>query len=498
MIADLRREHGHAELVETHVSTVLLGPDARKIKKPVALPFLDFTTLAAREHACREELRLNRRLAPSTYLDVLPVRREGSRYTWGGSGRVVDWAVQMRRLDDAHNAESLLRRGALGPREIDRIAAVIADFHAHLPASPRSEELGGGGELREHVRENFVALRAREVVGAGVLDALERTQMAALADDGVLAARIAAGKVKEVHGDLRLEHVFFLDEERIEVIDGIEFDEAYRTSDVASEVAFLAMDLARLGHAELGERFLATYASLANDHDLYGVVDFYIHYRACVRAKVARTAREARQYLHVAHALRRPRPVLVGVGGGIASGKSTIAQRAQDELAAPIVSADRTRKHLLGLAPTEHAAGKDAWGGAYDPAFSARVYAEVLRRAGAVLASGRPVIVDASFRSRSARVSAHALAAQHGVPLRFFECATPREVARARLAARDREHSVSDATPEVLDSFYDRYEAVGTELAPAEHVRLPTGGPVEPAFAALDATLARLRGGRGG
>lgn len=254
------------------------------------------------------------------------------------------------------------------------------------------------------------------------------------------------------------------------------------------------MDLARLGRVDLAERFLAMYARTANDFELYRLVDFYESYRACVRAKIAATtlarpnvpddvaeaARgDARRYLLLAQAARRRNvlePVVVAVAGGIASGKSSLADRLGEELSAPIVDADRTRKHMIGLAPTAHAS-TDAWKGAYDLGFSERVYAEVLRRADAVLASGRPVIIDASFRSAASRKAARDLAMEHGVPFRLLECTAPLELCRQRLVARDVSSSVSDATTDIFDSFYAGYEPI-EELDPTEHVRIDTSRDV--------------------
>jgi predicted kinase len=163
-------------------------------------------------------------------------------------------------------------------------------------------------------------------------------------------------------------------------------------------------------------------------------------------------------------------PAFVAVGGLIASGKSTLAELIAGEISAPIVDADRTRKHMLGVAPTTHF-GADPWKGAYDPAFSGRVYAEVLRRADAVLASGRPVVVDASFRTKAARAAAREIAEARGVPFRFFECVAPLDLCRLR--ARDRGVTVSDGRAEIVDSFASAFEAID-ELSPTEHVRIDT------------------------
>jgi uncharacterized protein len=480
-------------LVETHISWVLLGSEVYKIKKPVRLPFLDFSGFEAREQACRTEVRINRRLAPRTYQGVVPIRkRADGRCTLGATGSVVDWAVRMTRLDDAGRADVLLERGDLGRERIDALAFGIAAFHADAPSTAKLARYGSPELVERNVLDNFSALR--EHLGRYVRDdaaaEIERWQLAFVRGHrDLFERRMVDGAVREGHGDLRLEHVFFhADGADFDVIDGIEFDERFRCGDVAADVAFLAMDLARCGHVELAERFLAMYARAANDYELYRVVDFYESYRACVRAKIsAMTGRpDARRELLLAQSARRRAildPALIAVAGGIASGKSTVSERLGEELSAPVVDADRTRKHMLGLAPTMHPSSESgAWRGAYDPRFSDLVYEEVLRRADAVLASGRPVVIDASFRTKKAREAAERLAGKHSVPFRLLECVAPPEVCRARLVARDRKNSVSDATPGIYEAFAAGYEPI-VELPPTEHFRIDTAGAIDDALA---------------
>lgn len=502
-------EEGDVRLIETHVSWVLVDDDVYKIKKPVTLPFVDFSTFEAREEACRNEVRLNRRLAPRTYLGVQPIRRDAlGHYTLAPSGPIVDWAVRMRRLDERGRADALLEAGELHRDLIDRLAVGIATFHADARADASVSAHGRIEAVERHVLDNFAALRSYgRFLSIADLTEIERWQREFLRrEQGRFAERIASGAVREGHGDLRLEHVFFRPDGDFDVIDAVEFDERLRCADVCADVAFLAMDLARLGRVDLGERFLAVYARTANDYDLYRLVDFYESYRACVRAKIsamcaddarasdearAHAMADARRYLLVALSAGRRSlvpPCLVAVAGGIAAGKSTVAERIGEELCAPIVDADRTRKHMIGLAPTAHADAA-AWKGPYDPAFSEQVYAEVLRRAESVLSSGRSVVVDASFRTANARASLRALAEAHHVPLRLFECVAPAEVCKRRLESRDRGTSVSDGRLEVYDSFQAGFEPI-IELAPTEHIRVDTTAGVEPAMAQVTATLA--------
>jgi aminoglycoside phosphotransferase family enzyme/predicted kinase len=487
------------DVIETHISWVLLGPVAYKVKKPVAFPFLDFSTRARRAAACAAELAVNRRLAPRTYLDVVPIRRRpDGRFTLAGddASEPVESAVRMVRLDESRSAAALLAAGALDARLVDRIAEGIASFHEDAPASARIAASATEAAIEKNVRDNFEALAdAPGLVTSEELDALARWQLSFLRGHrDLLARRIRAGAIRDGHGDLRLEHVFFegKENEDFEVIDAIEFDARYRWADVAADIAFLSMDLARLGRVDLAERLLAVYARASNDFDLYSVIDFYESYRACVRAKIAARSApdEARRYLLFAlAATRRPvlPPVLVAVGGMIGAGKSTVAERIAARMSAPIVDADRTRKHMIGLRPTAHA-DDAAWSGAYDPRFSEEVYAEVLRRADAVLRSGRPVVVDASFRSAAARAQVRELASRNNVPFRFVECSAPLAVCRERLRQRDRGTAVSDGRAEVLDAFAARFERV-TELSPPEHLTVDTTGSVEAAVSRVEQEL---------
>jgi hypothetical protein len=482
-------------VIETHISWVLLGREAYKIKKPVAFPFLDFSTRSRRAAACEAELEVNRRLAPRTYLEVVPIRRRADgRFSFAGDGEPVESAVRMVRLDESRSADALLGANTLDVKLVDRLAEGIASFHADAPTNLRISASATVAAIERNVQDNFQALEdAPGLVTSEELDALERWQLSFLRGHrDLFAHRISAGAIRDGHGDLRLEHVFFGADDDFEVIDAIEFDPRYRWADVAADIAFLSMDLARLGRVDLAERLLASYARASNDFDLYPLVDFYESYRACVRAKIAAKSApdEARRYLLCAlAAARRPLlpPVLVAVGGMIGAGKSTVAERLAARMSAPIVDADRTRKHLLGLRPTAHA-DDAAWSGAYDLRFSEEVYAEVLRRADAVLRSGRPVVVDASFRSAAARAQVREIASRNNVPFRFVECTAPLAVCRERLRRRDRVTAVSDGRAEVLDAFAARFERV-TELSPPEHLVLDTSGTVEVAVAEVEREL---------
>jgi aminoglycoside phosphotransferase family enzyme/predicted kinase len=498
------------ERIDTHISWVLRGESrVLKIKKPVTLGFLDFGSVERRRAACEEEVRLNSRLAPGVYLGVLPiVEGPDGASARSGEGRVVDWAVHMTRLDDARRADAMLASRVLRAGHVDALAQRIAAFHAAGSVDARdASHWASHSAVMRNVHENFDQTRAvvQRYVGRRVADEAEVRQMTFLRRNADrFSTRVAGGRVRDGHGDLRLEHVYF-QEEGIRIIDCIEFDPRYRIADACADVAFLAMDLESHGRSDLAERFLARYARASDDYGLYAMVDFYAAYRAWVRGKVSailaedesapaatreRAALDARRHFLLAVAATRPAlvaPTVVCVGGLIGSGKSTIADAIADELSCPVVDADRTRKHMMGAGDTEPLTDP-AWRGAYDASTTRRVYEEVMRRAATVVESGRPVVIDASFRSRAFRRQARELARSHGLRFRFVECQAPADVCKRRLEARALAPTQSDGRLAIFDDFAAHFERVD-EFAAGEHVKLDTTRPVEQSIADLRAQI---------
>jgi aminoglycoside phosphotransferase family enzyme/predicted kinase len=485
IVRDLLRPEAYApprpkvvELRTTHCSWVFLtGDEVFKVKRPVNLGFLDFRALEARRHSCEEELRLNRRLAPDVYLGVEPVRLTATGCGFGGSGPIVDWAVHMRRLPDDASTEALLAAGTLRPERLETLAHTLAAFFKQARPTP---EHGTPAALRRNIEENLAQTTsfaaAGDLVDARTLEEIWRFQDEELAFHHVdrFAARVGAGWIREGHGDLRLEHVYFVRDafgvERPLAIDCVEFNDRFRCGDVAGEIAFLAMDLEAAGRPDLAAGFVARSAEALGDFDLYGVLDFYLCYRAWVRAKVAgfvasdasvgwdvraRKHAEARHDFKLARACAgRPlaAPALVAVGGIIGSGKSTLAAALGRGLAAPVVSSDRTRKALAGLAATDRGGPE-----LYTAEATEQTYAELMRRASVVLDSGRTVILDATFSEQRWRVLAAELARAFGTAFAFVEASCPDwQVLRERLRWRQGNMSESDADEALLDQIAAR------------------------------------------
>jgi predicted kinase len=370
------------------------------------------------------------------------------------------------------------------------LARRLAAFHAEVPAVPAA---GGGDVLRRNVDENFAQVEpfVGDIVDGATFEEVRSFQLGTLANHADrFAARVDEGRIREGHGDLRLEHVYFLPPpDGIVAIDCIEFNDRFRNGDTAGEAAFLAMELEAARRPDLAAAFLARLAEASDDFGLYGVLDFYLSYRAWVRGKVAAflssdPAADApvrarkREEAHRDFALARSfsgvpvdAPFVIAVGGLIGSGKSTLAAALGTKLAAPVVSSDWTRKARAGLGATDRGDP-----GLYTPEAVERTYREVLARARQVLASGRGVILDATFAARRWRRAAAELARAAGARFAHIEtrCSDP-DVLRARLAARRTQPSVSDATDAELEKIARAYERVEPD-EPGPRVAVDTAG----------------------
>ncbi|MAE93899.1 MAG: hypothetical protein CL910_04500 [Deltaproteobacteria bacterium] len=503
----------HLEFVETFASWVFLTPDeVWKIKKPVLLGFLDYTTAEKRRLVCEAEVRLSRRLAPEVYLGVVPVTRgPDDRLRIGGDGEPSDWAVHMARLPDRDRADLRLESDRLDDEHIRCIATRLAAFHevARCDAATRGrgsiESLKGTVALAIH--EPADRDRDRETPPIPEAESAAAWQQGFLAENAKLfEARLEGGRIREGHGELSLENVFIDEAGTVNVLDCLEYDDALRYSDVCSDVAFLSTDLASRGRVDLAERLVAEYAAAANDFDLYPLLDFYASLRASIRGKIqwfyatregidrrtrdACLARARRFFLMAASAERRPLlpPTMVALGGQVASGKSTIASRVAREIGAPLISADRTRSFMLGARADD--AHEAQWELAYEPGFSHRVYAELMRRAGAVLRSGRPVVLDGCFRSATQRSIARRMAARYERPFLFVEVQVDPEQRRERLRARAERDGVDEKVwLDIAKGLASQWEPV-EELPEAESLTIDGGRSIREDMDAVEARLA--------
>jgi aminoglycoside phosphotransferase family enzyme/predicted kinase len=446
----------HVEVLETHISWVLLaGEYAYKIKKPVSLGFLDFSTLQLRRFYCEEELRLNRRTAPRLYLEAVPITGSEAAPWLGGRGEAIEYAVKMRRFPQEALLSRMAQDGTLSAAHIDALARATAALHAQAARAESGRPFGTAAEVLAPALQNFDQIEA--LIGPGE-EVPELERLRAWTQDEhnrlrqIFAARKASGFVRECHGDLHLGNVALIDGQPTP-FDGIEFSEAFRWIDVMSEVAFMVMDLTDRRLPRLAYRFLNAYLEETGDYAGLAVLRFYLVYRALVRAKVAcirvhqrgvpaeefrRGEREHVEYVSLARSLAgESRRALVLMHGLSGSGKTTVAQYLVEALSALRLRSDVERKRLVGLEARART-GSALGAGLYAADLTARTYARLAELARSVVVAGYPAVVDATFLSRAQRKTFAALARELGVPYAIADCQAPESVLRERVAARER------------------------------------------------------------
>lgn len=461
-----------AEVVQTHISWVLLAPGfAYKIKKPVRLPFVDYSTLERRRHFCEAEVRLNQRLAPSLYLGVSRITGSAQAPVLDGPGAPLEYAVRMRRFAPGALFSEQLSAGTLPSHAVDQLAALLARFHLQAPhARVTAANRPDAALCRALSALDGAAALLAEAEVAALREWLQATGQALLP---LWLARRAEGWVRECHGDLHLANVVSLDEE-VGCFDAIEFDPALRWIDVADDVAFTLMDFCARGRTDLGFRFINGWLEQTGGHGCLPALRFALAYRALVRAAVEHLREPgcaaAHGYAQAALQWTRPAaPRLIITHGLPGSGKTFASQHLLQEHGAIRLRSDVERKRLFGLAMLDdsHARGLDI----YNAQATRRTYQRLIDLARIALQAGFPVVLDAAFLRRDERMQARALADELGVPFSIAACKAPPAVLRQRLLAR--RGDASEANADVLA----RLQAAEEPLAHEElqHLYLPAG-----------------------
>ena len=441
-------------VIQTHISVIFIaGEMVYKVKKPLNLGFLDFTTLEKRRHYCNQEVKLNSRFSENIYLRVVSICEDDSGVNLQGRGLEIDAAVLMRRIPEDRIMISLLEKDQVTPEILDKLADRLAYFHSQADTGPEITSFGSTEVIYQNLKENFE--QTLPYLNR-TIDPTTHKAIATLAYDflrtheSLINQRMRQGFVRDCHGDLHLDHVVILN--GIILYDCIEFNDRFRYGDTAADLGFLLMDLDFRGYPAFAKRIAQRYAESSTDWQILKLLGFYKAYRAFVRGKVmsftldepeidpvekASSVEAARNYfdLSLACLLPSPPPVLVITSGMMGTGKSYLAARLGKRLGVEPLRSDMVRKQIQGMHPLKHQL--DNYGaGIYTPTLTELTYTALLEKARQALEDGESVIIDASFMRFRHRMQARETARRENARFRIIECKAPDYVIRQRLEKR--------------------------------------------------------------
>lgn len=466
------------ELIETHISWVLLTGDyVYKIKKPVQFDFLDFSSLEKRHFYCQEELRLNRRLAPDLYLQVVPITGTVEQAQINGAAEIIEYAVQMRQFDTRELLSEIAKSGGLNAAMIDELADLAADFHRCAETdSSSASRYGTVAEIQHWFLGNFIHIKpllTDEKFLQQITKLEQWEQQELLKNTGVMRQRKQLGFIRECHGDLHLGNIALINRQ-VTPFDGIEFEPALRWIDVISEVAFVVMDLQQRGLTHFSYRFLNRYLTQTGDYQGLSLLRYYLVYRALVRTKVAllrwqqhknpAVFQEAKTYADLAESFSHPKQPLLAITRGYSgSGKSTFSAQLAENLGVIHLRSDVERQRLLGTSPGENRAINQ---GIYSAAKILFIYQKLADLAGTLLTAGFSVIVDAAFLQTEQRALFEQLAAEMQVKFLILDFDAPETELKQRIMQRQQlGNDASEATLAVLEHQLKNAQALtGAEL----------------------------------
>ncbi|HEX7518415.1 MAG TPA: AAA family ATPase [Chthoniobacterales bacterium] len=493
--------------VQRHSSWVFIAsPFVFKVKKPVNLGFLDFSTLEKRHHFCRRELELNRRLCPEVYLAVMPIYECDAGFSFDDEdGEIAEYSVKMRELPHGRFLRELVAKGLAGETEINRVIACVQRFYESETPSPEIEQWGTAEKLKISTDENFA--QTEQFTGKTIsLLALETirhfTNNFYAAKERLFRERIQQHRIRDCHGDLHLDHVH-ITPQATTIFDCIEFNDRLRFIDIVNDLAFLAMDFDFEGKRELGNLLLQNAARAFRDAAMLRLANFYKCYRAFVRGKVESiqaTSQEpaqseehvkrAARYFRLAlqYAISNSEPLLLVVMGRIGTGKTTVARQLASEFNWPVFSSDQIRKTLSRVPLTVRTA-PELRARVYSEEMTKETYQNLLKNGLAAVPSHGGVVLDATFSNRTYRDLLRDECARVNVPFHVIELDADYQEIANRLRARNATAGeISDARLEDLTRLSAAYEPP-SELAP-NLITISTAGAMSDAVRAILLRLA--------
>ena len=467
--------------MQTHISWVFIAsPFVFKVKKPVNLGFLDFSTLEKRRYFCQREVDLNRRLAPEVYLGVAPIYRTASGFSFEADGEIAEYAVKMRELPHGCFLNESLEKDRVGEKEIERVISRLHRFYESETPSPEIEQWGTPERLKISTDENFAQVEpfVGKTISAAAFETIrDYTNGVFVANENLFRERIQQHRIRDCHGDLHLDHIH-LTPERLSIFDCIEFNDRFRFIDIANDLAFLAMDFDFEGRSDLANLVLQTAAREFHDDGLLKVADFYKCYRAFVRGKVEsiqaaepetdkpeECEKLAARYFRLAlrYAVAGSKPLVLVLMGPIGTGKTTVARELGRELDWPVFSSDEIRKALAGIPLKERTPQKHR-GEVYSPQMTQQTYRKLVEDGLDALKKYCGVILDATFATHALRQFLRDECRK--VRLQIVEVNAGLATIQSRLKARDQSAAeISDARLEDLEKLSASYESP-SEFAP--------------------------------
>jgi len=461
-------------ILQTHISFVALtGEYAYKIKKAVNFGFLDFSTLEKRKYFCEEEVRLNRRLCPDIYLDVVPITSKNGHIALDGDGDIIDYAVKMKEFSQEKIMTKLLQDDKIDYAVIDNICDILVKFYKYGGDSKDIKEYGTIESVKKNIDENFEQTKnvIDITISKGLYDYIKNVSHKFLEKNrNLFEKRIKEDYIKDCHGDLHSGNIVVSDGE-ICIFDCIEFNKPFRYIDVASDIGFLAMDLDFLGQPYLSSYLIEKYVEKSGDHGIFSLLNFYKCYRAYVRGKVAgfklndphidkKEKKEiidtAKKYFDLAHYyatlvsmdLKEAAPILFITGGLTGTGKTTVARKISVDYHADLISTDSVRKELEGIDKFER--HHDAYNtGLYSPEKMLYTYKKALEKAEVLLNKGKNVVLDATFKTKELRDMAKKIAEKTNANFLILYCTCPEKIVKKYLEERVKKKSVSDGRWEI-------------------------------------------------
>ena len=471
---------------ETHISHLFFAGDlVYKVKKALRYSFLDYSTLAKRRYFLQEELRLNRRLAPSVYIGVLPIAFDDLGWRLGGWAEPAEYTLVMRRLPDKRMLPFLLETGQVTPAMMRELAELLARFHTDAERCAGVDADRYPALVQAQWNDNLtdLAQASKQLIDPENSLAIEQFGAEFFLRHGeTLKRRAANGWLRDVHGDLHSEHICFAPE-GIQIFDCLEFEPKFRQCDLAAEIAFLLMDIDVRGGASLSAPFMQRYRESIDDPEADELLPFWQCYRALVRAKVYALRGEsgldtARRYARYAARLAwtPAQPFIAIVSGLTGSGKSTLARELSDRIGAPAINSDVVRKMLARKTGRQSVPYKQ---GIYSTAMTEKTYGKMAEEAEQLILSGRGVFLDGTFVQRSQRDKISSLANKHSVPLLAIHCMISDDITQMRLTQRSGEgNDVSDGRWEIYLQQKDVFEALD-DIPAVARLELDTDAPLD-------------------